>query len=286
MTPPLFTIIIPTYARPEYLHEAVESVLRQTLTDFECLVIDDASPEPAEIPNDPRFRLVRHDVNSGEAASRNTGLRASRGRFITFLDDDDVYTPERLSLARRGLQHAPVTTCWRSSMQGLPSSNRLLVGDVRDEILNDLTPHLGQVGFDHSIIDASFDERYSGAGDVEWWLRIAHTAPISTVPEVGMLYRTHRGPRNGNGIVSRVRASLMLLEERRDYFVTHPRATAFRWKRIGLMAATIGDTQLARRAFLRSLRVRPSPKAAWHLIRTMATSMTSSRHSDATARGS
>ncbi|MBI4259617.1 MAG: glycosyltransferase family 2 protein, partial [Actinobacteria bacterium] len=101
---PLFSVIVPTHGRPAYLAEALASVAAQTIEDWEAVVVDDASPEPVEVPDDPRFRLVRRDENGGPGAARNSGLAAATGRYIAFLDDDDLFTPDRLEVALEGLQ--------------------------------------------------------------------------------------------------------------------------------------------------------------------------------------
>src|SRR3954464_14214558 len=94
---PTFSVIIPTYGRPKFLSEAVASVLAQTCADFECIVVDDAGPELATLPNDARIRVIRRDENGGPPAARNTGIDAARGTYVAFLDDDDVWLPTRLS---------------------------------------------------------------------------------------------------------------------------------------------------------------------------------------------
>jgi glycosyltransferase involved in cell wall biosynthesis len=267
MRHPEFTVIVPTHRRAGFLDDALASVRAQTIEDFECIVVDDASPEPPVVPDDPRFRVARREVNGGPAAARNTGLQEARGRFVAFLDDDDVFTPVRLALGRRGLAAAPVTICWRQGLGEPPVGNRVLEGDVSDIILDRATPHLGQVTIDRAVVPR-FDERFIAAQDVEWWLRTAAVARVSTVPEVGYLYRAHDGPRTRNGTAERVRCSLQMLELHARYFALHPRAAAFRWKRIGLMAAQTGDHRLARRAYLLSLRLHPEAATLWHLART------------------
>ena len=89
MKAPLFTVVIPTYDRPALLTEAIDSVLQQSVDDYECVIVHDAGPRRVTLPDDPRVRLIRLSQNSGVAAARNAGIRNARGRFITFLDDDD-----------------------------------------------------------------------------------------------------------------------------------------------------------------------------------------------------
>ena len=72
----LFTVIIPTYDRPTLLAEAIDSVLRQTVQDFEVIVVDDGSRVPAVVPDDPRFLLIRHDSNRGLSVARNADRKS------------------------------------------------------------------------------------------------------------------------------------------------------------------------------------------------------------------
>lgn len=276
MTGPLFSVVIPTYDRPAFLRLAVESVLRQTVRDLECLVVDDASPAPVRVVSDPRVRVVRNSANLGEPGARNRGLREARGRYLAFLDDDDEFTPDRLEMALEGLTSAPIALCWRGATGRAEEGNRSLNGQVYDVILDGLTPQLGQVALERSIAP-EFDERFAAVCDVEWLLRLVQHHAVRTVPRVGLVYRLHSGVRHGNGVEARVRGSRLLLNKHARYFQEHPRAAAFRWKRIGLLAHQLGDHALARAAFTRSLWLRPEVRAAWHLARSMRPSRTSGR---------
>jgi glycosyltransferase involved in cell wall biosynthesis len=265
----LFSIIVATYARPDLLREAIDSVLLQTVSDFECIVVDDGGPVPASVPEDPRIRLIRRDINGGPAAAWNTALNVARGRYVTFLGDDDMYLPDRLKLALEGLREAPVAVCWgRATDDTAGFKGPLLMGDVRDSVLDSMAPSLGVTAVRRDIAPW-FDERFLASADVEWWLRLAHVASVSTVPELGYLVRRHAGPRHLNGVEERIRCSQLLLEVHGDYFATHPRARAFRWKRIGLMARRIGDKRLSRAAFSRALRIRFEARTLIHLLKSL-----------------
>jgi len=91
--PPEVTVVIPTRNRPEKLLRAVESALSQSLHDLEVIVVDDGATLPVELPPNPRLRCIRLESSQGPAAARNAGLAAARGRFVTFLDDDDSLLP-------------------------------------------------------------------------------------------------------------------------------------------------------------------------------------------------
>jgi len=105
---PLFSIILPTRNRASMLQRAVSSVLRQSLAEFELIIIDDASMEPCSgLPQDPRIRIIRNDALLGAAAARNRGIDAARGTYISFLDDDDEYLSSFLSSTYAVLRNSP-----------------------------------------------------------------------------------------------------------------------------------------------------------------------------------
>jgi glycosyltransferase involved in cell wall biosynthesis len=275
---PQFSVVIPTYGRPEFLDAAVRSVLAQTLADFECIVVDDAGVAPPLLPSDTRVRLLRRDVNGGPAAARNTGIEAAAGRHVAFLDDDDVWLPGRLAAALDAHSRAPVAVCWQTTLGREPSENgagaakgRTLEGDVHDVILDDMTPHLGATSIERSVVPR-FDERYDTCEDVDWWLRVTGALSVTTIRSVGFAYRAHAGPRERTATDRRLTGARLLLDEHADWFRAHPRAKAFRLKRMGLSALAAGDRRVARQCFTRSFRLRPEPRTAWHALRSLGPS--------------
>jgi glycosyltransferase involved in cell wall biosynthesis len=93
---PEVSVIIPTHNRKELLTRAIRSVLDQTYQDFEIIVVDDfgASEDCGKL--DPRIRYIRSDTTGYPGASRNKGIDISKGTYIAFLDDDDIWTPDKL----------------------------------------------------------------------------------------------------------------------------------------------------------------------------------------------
>ena len=95
----LVSVIIPTYNRKEKLPDAINSVVNQTVDNWEIIIINDAGDDVKDIANsfnDGRIKLVNHGSNKGLAAARNTGIRESSGKFLAFLDDDDIFYPAHL----------------------------------------------------------------------------------------------------------------------------------------------------------------------------------------------
>jgi glycosyltransferase involved in cell wall biosynthesis len=97
---PKVTVFIPVYNREQYIGEAIESILAQTFSDFEILLVDDgstdASVEKIRWFSDPRIRLVSNDKNLGIPKTRNKGVELARGQYMAMLDSDDRAYPDRL----------------------------------------------------------------------------------------------------------------------------------------------------------------------------------------------
>src|SRR5207245_4563349 len=97
---PRTTVIMSAYRTNPTVRQAVESVLAQTVPDFELLGVDDGSPTPIadslEGIDDPRMRVIRHERNRGISAARNTALRVARAPLVSQLDSDDLWEPDYL----------------------------------------------------------------------------------------------------------------------------------------------------------------------------------------------
>lgn len=97
---PYFSVIIPLYNKENYVEDTLKSILRQTFSDYEVVLVDDCSTDGSVAKVQPflsnTVRLVAHTQNSGLSASRNTGIRNSKAQFVTFLDADDTWEPSLL----------------------------------------------------------------------------------------------------------------------------------------------------------------------------------------------
>lgn len=101
----MISIVVPVYNAAKYIEKTIEMVWKQTYSDWELLLVDDGSKDKScevieallEQQPDPRIRLIKKGRNEGAARARNTGLEAAKGRYIAFLDADDVWLPEKLS---------------------------------------------------------------------------------------------------------------------------------------------------------------------------------------------
>lgn len=98
---PFFSVVIPCFNRASTVQPVLKAVAEQTFDDFECLIIDDGSHDADQLVkvilslNDNRFHYI-HRSNGGACAARNTGINAAKGKYIAFLDSDDIYLPDKL----------------------------------------------------------------------------------------------------------------------------------------------------------------------------------------------
>ena len=106
---PLVSVIVPTHNRPDMLKETIQSILDQTFQDFEIIVVNDAGQDVSTVVqtfNSPKISYLSHETNKGLAGARNTGTRAARGKYIAYLDDDDIFYPEHLATLVTFLQES------------------------------------------------------------------------------------------------------------------------------------------------------------------------------------
>ena len=208
---------------------AVNSVLTQTLTDLELLIVDDCSadetPEVVAGFVDPRIRSFRHSRNRGLAATRNTGIANSRGEYIAFLDDDDEYLPTKLERLVQVLGAAGadlgLAYAWYSVVgpagKVIRERRSTQEGCVFDEAL---ALNLGLGIGTSSMIRASvfkhigcFDEKLRLCEDLDFLCRLTRQFKILSVPEV--LARLHSGHLQ---MTTPSRSNLIL---KRDYIKGH-----------------------------------------------------------------
>lgn len=200
---PTVTVVVPTYRRAGSIRAAVDSVLGQTHQDFEIVVVDDASadetPEVVRDIPDPRVRLVVHERNLGGNAARATGVAHARGRYVAFLDSDDVWWPTKLErqldlLAAKGPSYTFCGTWFRLQTPD---------GEVRMEIEPDIDgvrcPELcvrnALGGYSVLLVEKAALERIGGPDtalrscqDWDLYLRLNDTGGVCVVREPLITY--------------------------------------------------------------------------------------------------
>jgi len=201
----LVSVIIPAYNQGDYLADAVASVIGQTYGDLEIIVVDDGSTDDtAEIArsiDDGRLRYI-YQKNRGLSGARNSGIRNSRGEYLTFLDSDDLFLPAKLKLLVGALEGRPDAGI--AAGQAVPIDERgERIGRVFDTPLPDdpvdlllANPlHVGSVMLRRSWQEkvGYFDESLRSYEDWDMWLRLAVAGcPSIWVSEPVSLYRFHQ----------------------------------------------------------------------------------------------
>lgn len=113
---PEISIIVPVYKVEKYIHSCVESILKQTYTDFELILVDDGSPDNCGYicdeyaKNDCRIRVV-HRENGGSSAARNSGMKIATGNYVMFCDSDDYVSPQWCQLMYDAIKSHPLSWC-------------------------------------------------------------------------------------------------------------------------------------------------------------------------------
>src|SRR5579884_2481590 len=205
---PRVTVLMPVYNGIAYLAECIESVLAQTMEDFEFLIIDDASTDESvdfiRSYDDPRIRLVRNERNMGQARTLSRGLELARGETIARLDQDDVCLPERLAGQADYLDAHPeigVLASWEITIDHSGAKVRTWRGAIPDygdfvgAILLGLCPvwHPSAMFRRSEILRlGNYDASYAPAEDYELWSRIAVSRKSAAlVPQYHLKQRVH-----------------------------------------------------------------------------------------------
>lgn len=266
----LISVVIPVYGRSALLADAIESVIEQTVADFECVVVDDHSPEPVDVAHrDPRVRVVRRESNGGGGAARNTGILAAQGEWVTFLDSDDLFTRERLEIGLETVADSDVGICQLQSIGGSAPSRFAFAGDASVQIMESVIPNVGQAMVRRTLVPL-FEEHLRGAEDVEWFLRLAQVARFASDPRVGVLFRHHDEQRHGSSWAVRASERELMLEMHKDFFAAHRDARSFQLMRVAELWERAGDRRRSQRAAWLSVAASPSLRSVGRAARQTA----------------
>jgi glycosyltransferase involved in cell wall biosynthesis len=194
---PLVSVIIPVYNGGRYLRAALESVFAQTYRPFEVIVVDDGSVDDSGViaQSFPDVHYI-HQANQGVAAARNHGIEAARGEFLAFLDQDDLWTPEKLKLQMDHLLSHPDLDYTLTQQRYFLDPGATLPAWFRKELFS--TVHTGWVLGTLVVRRTAFEKvgnfatGYSAANDSDWFFRAkAAGIPMAVVPELLLLKRLH-----------------------------------------------------------------------------------------------
>ena len=201
---PHVSVVIPTYNRAEYISAAIQSVLDQTYTDYEIIVIDDGSTDDTQnvvVRFSDQVRYIRQE-NAGSSAARNRGIQAARGELIAFLDSDDVFLPTKLQKQVAFMQAYPEVGLLHTQYVDVDAEGNILftypVDHVQGDIYRQLLPACpiltSTVMMPKKVFETvgEFDVALPMAQDIDMWIRVAKTYPVGAIPETLTHYLKHQ----------------------------------------------------------------------------------------------
>jgi hypothetical protein len=284
---PLVSVVIPLYQTERYIAETLASVLAQTFTDFEVIVVDDQSsdggPALARSTGDARVRVVRQ-VNRGLAGARNTGIRNARGRYIALLDADDLWEADKLARHIEALDADPAIGVSFSASRLIdedghdigmiqsPAGRAFDAASIfcRNPIGNGSAPVLRRAALDAIAYEdvqlgrtCWFDESFRQSEDIECWTRIAATTPwlFHYVDAPLTKYRV-----NASGLSAHVAPQLATWQRFRAKVAVYApaldavhgnRAEAYQLRYLARRAVRSGDAATASDMIIRALKLAP-----------------------------
>ncbi len=208
LTRPAISVVMSTYNRAAFLPKAIDSILNQTFTDFEFIIINDGSPDETDkvlnlfAAKDKRIRVITNEQNKGLIYSLNKGLDEARGKYIARMDDDDVSLPTRFEKQFAFMEKNPELAVVGSWI-GRPDNGKKwpFHHETNPEKLKMLL-YLNSVPISHpaSFLRLSFlnehnirySYEYKAAEDRKFWLDIMDAGgKIDNVPEILLLFRLH-----------------------------------------------------------------------------------------------
>lgn len=269
---PPVSVVLPTYNRADVVGRSIESVLDQTYTDFELIVVDDASSDGTdgviEGFGDDRIRHVEHDENSGAAAARNTGIRMAEGDIVAFQDSDDTWAKNKLARQVAAFEDADsavgvvYTGTWRKrdgSQTYIPGAGvDPKEGNVHESLLtqNFVTPQAAAVRAECFDRVGTFDERLPPLEDWELWIRISEQYEFRFVDEplVTAYLRTDSISRDDE---QKVQARELIVRKHRERFDREKLANQLFWIGHGYLKS--GRTTKGRKYLLAATRTDLQP---------------------------
>ena len=199
---PKVTVLMPVYNCELYIQEAVESILNQTYTDFEFLIIDDASTDKTvsiiKTYNDSRIQLIEKPVNTGHTSSLNYGLTIAKGKYIARMDGDDISLPERFEkqLAYMESNEDTVVCGTALSLIGEDNCRKVVVGheDIKIKLLEgNSIAHPSVFLRKETLVNNSvfYDTLMEPAEDYDLWVRLSTFGKLHNLEDCLLKYRIH-----------------------------------------------------------------------------------------------
>ena len=274
----LVSVVVPAFNRPSLLHRAIMSVIDQTHRNLEILVVDDGSTEDVRSLlkdfSDDRINYLRHEINKGVSAARNTGTRHSHGEYIAFLDSDDEWLPDKIKSQLEDLRkktpsyHA--SYCGREEyddekMKVIERSEFVRDGSLLSELLfRNCVGTASSVLMQKECLNrlGGFDEKMHADEDWELWINFSRYYSFAFLDVPLVRYHIH-----GKGRISDAMNLHTYLpyiyEKHRDLFLKNRKANSHILSEIGYWKMEQDDPSGARRCLLKSIMANPFQRKSY-----------------------
>lgn len=197
---PTISVILPIYNCELYIKEAVDSVLNQTFTDFELIIIDDCSTDSTlkiiKSYQDSRIKLIEKEKNSGYTDSLNMAIKLAKGEYIARMDGDDICFPNRFESQIEFLQKNKDCALCGTGIKFIGSDKTQFHPSNHDEIkvklcFSNSFFHPTIMAKKEILLDNLYDKNFEPAEDYDLWTRLIFKVKMSNLPELLLNYRVH-----------------------------------------------------------------------------------------------
>lgn len=275
---PTVSVVLPTYNRAPVLGRAIRSVLAQTYSDLELIVVDDASDDRTEEVvadfDDPRLVYLRQERRSGVGRARNTGIRAAGASLIAFQDSDDEWLIDKLSRQVAAMREAGddtglvcggyIVLAANGRVRYIRPTDRMQHGDWGADNIFDfrfIAP-TWLVRLDTIERAGLFDETLPNLEDWELAFRLYRHCRIVALDRPLLVKHGSTDGLNAN-MPSRGRSLAVIAERHGDLWTDHPRVLAKLYRSRGHCLCSIGDVQAGRDSLRQALRLDPQSFRCW-----------------------
>jgi glycosyltransferase involved in cell wall biosynthesis len=268
---PLISVILPTYNRAPLIGKSIQSVLQQTWTHFELLVIDDGSSDNTDDVvksiNDPRITYVKYSENRGANHARNVGVKTAKGDYLAFQDSDDEWYPEKLEMHLNAFRNASsdigvvysgfykITGSKKTYIPGKQISRK--EGDILQELLKDNFISTPSVLIRRACFETAgdFDESLPRLQDWDLFIRLARDYRFKYIDQV--TYHQYHTPNNISSNQGAKYEALEIIINKYEKDFTDKRLFADHCYSIGVWNYKTNKLEKARKYFFKAIQANP-----------------------------
>ena len=206
MSEPKISVVMPVYNSEKYLQESIESILNQTFTDFEFIIVDDQSTDSSwqiiqEYANkDSRIVAVKNTGKKGCYPARNCGHKLAKGKYIAVMDSDDIALPQRLQTQFDFMEQNPDIGICGSWAKNFGNQNDIIKTPITHDEIRDTSFFYSPMVHPTAMFTNNaicYSEEHSSAQDYKLWCRKINEFKFANIPKVLLLYRRHSSQTDG-----------------------------------------------------------------------------------------